>query len=116
MFSKKVIYISGPITGVEHYRATFEAAEAAIIEKGHIPLTPAVHPKGLTNGQYMRMCFAQMDCADAVLFLPNWKESCGARLERLYCQYIGKPCIDSIDQLAADNSAEEVAEWPSKLQ
>lgn len=113
---RKVVHISGPITGVEHYGEAFEAAEAAIVEKGHIPLTPATHPRGLTNGQYMRMCFAQMDCADVVYFLPNWKQSSGARLERLYCQYIGKPCIDSLDQLAADNSAEEVEEWAYKSQ
>ena len=113
--SKKVIYISGPITDVDRYKEAFEAAEAAIIAKGHTPLTPAVHPVGLTNGQYMRMCFAQMDCADAVLFLPNWKQSSGARLERLYCQYIGKPCIDDVDQLEANNE-KEVAGWPSRLQ
>ena len=108
---RTVVYISGPITGVDHYWEPFEAAEAEIKAKGHIPLTPIVHPKGMTNMQYMRMCFAQLDCADVALFLPNWKQSAGARLERTYCMYVGIPCLDSLDQLPANN-AKEVELWP----
>ena len=91
-------------------RSRFEEAEEEIRAKGHTPLTPATHPKGLTNGQYMRMCLAQIDCADVVLFLPNWKQSSGANLERLYCMYVGIPCLDSIDQLEANNE-KEVEMW-----
>lgn len=31
-----------------------------------------------------------IDVADSVVFLPNAKDSAGARLERAYCEYIGK--------------------------
>ena len=31
-----------------------------------------------------------MDSADVVAFLPDYKQSEGARLEWAYCQYVGK--------------------------
>ena len=34
--------------------------------------------------------FAMIDAADVCAFLPDWEESRGARLERAYCEYIGK--------------------------
>jgi hypothetical protein len=113
MLNKKVVYIAGAITGVERYWERFEAAEEALIARGYIPLSPATHPKGLEPSQYMRMCFAQIDCADMVLFLPNWKESSGARLERMYCQYIGKPCFDDICSIKPFTTREEAELWPS---
>jgi hypothetical protein len=39
---------------------------------------------------YMRICFAMIDVADAVVFLPDAAESAGARLEMAYCEYIEK--------------------------
>lgn len=39
---------------------------------------------------YMRICFAMIDVADLVVFLPDAKDSAGARLEKAYCEYVGK--------------------------
>ena len=39
----------------------------------------------------MKICFAMIDVADEVYFLPDWEESGGAQLEKAYCDYIGKP-------------------------
>ena len=36
------------------------------------------------------MCFAMIDAADCVVFLPDAEDSAGARLERAYCEYVGK--------------------------
>lgn len=88
---KKVVYISGPITGVERYGEAFEKAEDELEAAGFIPLTPTWLPKGLTNEQYMRIDLAMIDVADAVFFLPGWRESAGALMENTYCVYTGKP-------------------------
>lgn len=89
--SKKVVFISGPITGVEKYWEAFEAAEDELRAAGFIPLNPARLPEGMNNAQYQRICFAMIDSADAVLFLSGWLNSRGATLENRYCRYIDKP-------------------------
>lgn len=85
-----VVYIAGPITGVENYRKPFEEAKAHLTDQGHTVLSPIVHPEGLTRGQYMRMCFAMIDSADAVYFLEGWEKSDGATIEHAYCVYVKK--------------------------
>ena len=90
---KKVVYIAGPITGVERYWEAFEQAEEDLLSRGYIPLSPAHLPTGMTNAQYTRIDFAMIDCADAVLFLPDWTASEGASLEQAYCEYNSKPAV-----------------------
>lgn len=99
MSRKKVVYIAGPITGVEKYWEPFEAAADKLQAAGFIPLTPTWQPQGLTNAQHIHHCFPMIDSADAVLFLPRWDDSKGARLEWLYCDYIGKPSCMTINYL-----------------
>ena len=53
-------------------------------------LNPAELPEGMAKADYMRICFAMIDVADAVIFLPGAAESAGARLEMAYCEYIEK--------------------------
>lgn len=96
---KKVIYIAGPITGVANYRDAFECAEAELTALGYVPLSPAHLPEGMAKGQYMRICFAMIDSADAVLLLPGSIRSPGALTEYAYCNYIGKPVALNGDKL-----------------
>lgn len=60
------VYIAGRITGDPRYREKFAEAEAALREVGHIPLNPAVLPEGMEAEDYMRICTAMLDSADAI--------------------------------------------------
>lgn len=96
---QKVVYISGPITDCPEYRRRFQKAESAIMAAGYTVLSPANLPQGMTNEQYMRICFAMIDVADAVVMLHGWLDSRGAHLEADYCRYTGKPAFLSIEGL-----------------
>lgn len=84
------VYIAGKITGDPGYRDKFAAAEIQLGWQGNIVLNPAELPEGMSPADYMRICFAMIDVADAVVFLPGAADSEGARLEKAYCKYIGK--------------------------
>lgn len=87
------VYIAGKITGFSGYRDRFRAGKVALEQQGHIVLNPAELPQGMTNSDYMRICFSMIDVADSVAFLSGWELSDGARLEKAYCDYIGKPIM-----------------------
>lgn len=87
------IYIAGKITGNKNYKDLFAQAERTY-SKSFIVLNPATLPEGMSAADYMRICFAMIDAADCVAFLPGWKTSPGARLERAYCSYIGKGTVE----------------------
>ena len=94
MEQKKVVFISGPITGVPRYYEAFEKAEDDLTALGYIPLSPSRLPQEMTNEQYARICLAMIDSADAVLSLPGWDESKGASVEAHYAHYTGKPRVE----------------------
>lgn len=88
------VYIAGKITGNENYRAEFAEAEEKLRALGHIPLNPAVLPEGLEKADYMRICLAMLDGADAIGLLLNWVGSPGASIELSLAQYTGKKQIN----------------------
>ena len=75
------------------YWEAFERAEDMLNGLGYIALTPSRLPTGMDNSQYMRICLAMIDSADAVLFLPGWENSEGSRLELGYCKNTDKPGV-----------------------
>ena len=84
------VYRAGKITGDPGYRDKFAAVEIQLFHHGHTVLNPAELPSGMSREDYMRICFAMIDVADEVVFLPDAAESAGARLEMAYCEYIEK--------------------------
>lgn len=68
----------------------FAAVEAALWAQGFTVINPAVLPEGMRPADYMRVCLAMVEIADEVVFLPDWQESQGAKLEMDFCKYIKK--------------------------
>ena len=56
---------------------------------GRTPLNPAILPDGLTQAQYMDICFAMIRAADAIYLLKGWQESKGAKAELAYAEKLG---------------------------
>lgn len=83
-------YLAGKITGDSNYKSKFEEAERRLQNEGFTVMSPAVLPEGMSSGDYMRICFAMLDSADVVAFMPCYEQSKGAMLEWSYCQYISK--------------------------
>ncbi len=81
------VYIAGPITGVFNYRKKFGRAERKLTAMGHIVINPSFLPSGLDD--YMRICKAMLDQADAVYFLCDSEKSIGAKEEYIYSKKIG---------------------------
>ena len=88
------VYIAGKITGNENYKAEFAEAEEKLRALGHIPLNPAVLPEGLEKADYMRICLAMLDSADAIAPLLSWTRSDGAVIEIALARYTDKKQID----------------------
>lgn len=96
---KKVVYIAGPISGVENYWEPFEAVEAELTALGFVVLTPTKLPPEIDNGRAMKICLSMIDQADAVYFLQGWNLSIGANLELYYCKYTYKPYAMNLEKL-----------------
>lgn len=99
---RPLVYIAGPITGVDKYWEAFEKAEDELEAAGFAPLSPSRLPSHLTKAQAMPICLAMINAADAVLFLPGYDNSVGARLEKDYCIYINKPAYLHIEALKSE--------------
>ena len=82
-----IIYIAGPITGVENYQENFAKVERELTNEGHVVLNPAKLPQGLGDLEtYMHICLPMIAVADAVVMLPGWEKSLGANREYGFAQ------------------------------
>lgn len=87
------VYLAGKITGDPGYRAKFREAREKVEWMGHIALDPSVLPEGMETEDYMRICTAMLDSADAIGLLPDWADSPGARCEMTLARYLDKRII-----------------------
>ena len=116
---RKVIYVGGPITGVPNYWEAFEQADDTLTGMGYTVLTPSRLPQGMSDAQYMRICLAMIDCADAVVFLHEHTASRGCEVERKYCEYTGKRWLTYPRSLTTPGSlraAQDLAQLRERLE
>lgn len=90
------IYIAGKITDNPNFKQEFEQAEIKLLEQGYSVLNPSRLPRGLGYENYMHICFAMIDVADAVCVLRNWKYSEGAKREYAYAVKNKKPVWEGL--------------------
>lgn len=88
------VYISGPISHIRQSMMNFDKAEFDLTSKGYEIYNPFSIALPITNEEkeeynkvgewvwYMRRCIPELVNCDAILMLPNWHESRGAKLER----------------------------------
>lgn len=87
------IYIAGKITNDPNFQRKFADAERKLTEQNVEVINPAKISSALpqlTHREYMSISFILIDTADAVAFLPDWEESCGASQEMGYAIARGK--------------------------
>lgn len=97
------IYLAGPMTNVPDYNAvTFSAAAILAREHGWTPVNPhdtdPAHdgpcPPGEKHNGHPNLCWYAaalrvLATCDAILMLPGWEASRGARLEHDWAQLAG---------------------------
>lgn len=98
------IYISGKMTGLPFMDIypKFKRAEETISALGHDPLNPVVispYDQNKTWTDYMEEDIAALLTANAILMLPCWGQSKGARIERAIAQELGLRIYYDINEI-----------------
>ena len=94
-----VIYLAGPMTGIKDWnKPEFDRVEQLLSAAGHTVLNPASHipkcrPEAISHAEYMKISFAMIDAAEALVLLPGWENSKGANLERDHADRNGLYCV-----------------------
>ena len=99
---KKVIYVSGKITGTSDYADRFSAVEDRLIAEGYEVLNPVregkwlehcLEPEKPTWVQYMKYAIAAMMQADYIYMMRGWNQSKGAWLEHFLARALNYTII-----------------------
>lgn len=117
---KKLIYISGKITGDDNYRTKFATAENRLTRDGYKVLNPVEEADKLdrlhqalgraapTWSEYMKKCILLISDVKEVYMLRDWQESRGARLEHYIASELGINIVyeeeATEDRASCDNS------------
>lgn len=91
-----ILYVSGPMAGYpEHNFPAFNAAAAALRNKGYVVLNPAEHQlaPGLPREDYLRADLKLVLESHGVALLPGWEPSWGANAEVATAHTIAIPCL-----------------------
>ncbi|OIQ67094.1 hypothetical protein GALL_513310 [mine drainage metagenome] len=107
--SPAVVYVAGPYSAPdeEGLLAHIKAAISFGLEVqalGFLPLVPhvAILPVDDTEAGYEQAtaeCFELLSRCDALILMPTWQESPGARREREFAEKFGLPVFTSLEAL-----------------
>lgn len=87
MANTESIYIAGPMTGITNdNRQAFFEAQSFLEGLGFTVLNPAILPPGLTQGQYMDICYAMIRACESIFMLDGYQDSDGALAELAYAK------------------------------
>ena len=79
---KEIIYISGPVDGVENYEKNFKKAEEDFTEAGYKVVNPAnIDVTGMSREEILDMDLKLLRECDSICMLKGWQQSCGANRE-----------------------------------
>lgn len=93
------VYIAGKITGNVAYRQQFAAAEARLAEMGHSVMNAAwlwAYPE-FAYEDYVAVSRSMLERCEAILLLPFWDNSPGAKKELAWAEKHGLAVFDCSD-------------------
>ena len=102
------IFISGPMSGLPDFnRPAFMSEAARLRALGYFVFNPGENtaPPSGEWADWMRLSIRQLTVAQALVALPGWIDSQGARLEQVVAQELGLPVF------LAGEVTERAAEW-----
>ncbi len=122
MTEKKIpllVYVAGPYRAPHAFgreENIFEARRvgAMLVADGFMPVIPhanTAHFDGLASDEFfLEGTLEMMRRCDAVLLIPSWEKSSGARAEKAEAEELGIPVVDNLQdlrKLEADLAADE---------
>ncbi|MCK9606229.1 MAG: DUF4406 domain-containing protein [Methylomonas sp.] len=96
------IYLAGPMSGIADFNyPAFNHAAEQLRAKGFVVENPAENTPPICNSWpgYMRIALRQMLTCDMVVFLPGWRQSKGAQLERQVANRLSIPVFEIAEVL-----------------
>ena len=94
----EVLYLGGPMSGYDNFNyAQFNNVAKVLRSMGFTVINPAETAGGdqsLPHSKYMEIDLNYIRTVDAVIFLPGWRQSRGAKIEAVVASAYDKPIFE----------------------